>query len=140
MIEAIKIPVPDADSQLKLNTAASVVNWATTGGTRSTNLSRPGTGNLNSEKPSKNAFVCGKPQTKTTTLRIIQGSHARRIADCGLRIADFVCTSAVMPSRLSDSDLSPGKRQICFGCQTLRNKATAAIELTAATTSTSHGP
>ena len=39
--------------------------------------------------PSRNAFVCGNPQTKTTTLRIIQGSQARRISDFELRISNL---------------------------------------------------
>src|SRR3982074_1305629 len=83
------MPLPDADSQLKLKTAPSAVGFATTGGTRRTSLSRPGIGIFSSENPSRNAFVCGNPHTKTTTLRIIHGSQARRISDCELRISDF---------------------------------------------------
>src|SRR2546426_11307939 len=89
MTEARKIPLPVADSQLKLKAAASAVGFETTGGMRSTSLSRPGTGILGAEIPSSKAFVCGNPQTKTTTLRIIQGIQARRISDCELRIAEF---------------------------------------------------
>src|SRR5213080_5586107 len=90
MIEARKIPLPVADNQLKLKIAASAVGFATTGGMRITSLSRPGTGILGAEIPSSKAFVCGNPQTKTTTLRIIQGIQARRISDFGLRISDFI--------------------------------------------------
>ena len=80
MIDARKIPLPVADIQLKLKIAASAVGFATTGGTRITSLSRPSTGIVGAEIPSSKAFVCGNPQTKTTTLRIIQGIQARRIS------------------------------------------------------------
>src|SRR5438309_11620670 len=89
MIEATKIPLPVADSQLKLKTAASDVGFTTTGGMRITSLSRPGTGIFGAVIPSSKAFVCGNPQTKTTTLRIIHGIQARRISDFGLRISEF---------------------------------------------------
>src|SRR6266550_7562541 len=119
MIEASRIPLPEADSQLKLKTAPSAVGLATTGGIRTTSLSRPGAANLSNENPSRKLFVCGKPQTKTTTLRMIQGTHARRISDCEFRVAE------------SDVELagsSPGNRQMRFGRQIFRKTATAAIE------------
>src|SRR2546426_12682023 len=89
MIDARKIPLPVADNQLKLKTAASAVGFETTGGMRMTSLSRPVTGIFGAEIPSSKAFVCGNPQTKTTTLRIIHGIQARRISDFGLRISEF---------------------------------------------------
>ena len=155
MIEARKIPLPVADNQLKLKIAASAVGFATTGGIRITSLSRPGTGIFGSEIPSSKAFVCGSPQTKTTTLRIIHGSQARRISDCGLRIAEFserlaslVVGSFSKPSFSSPClcvsvaalITSPGKRQMRFGCQSFIKRASDARENTAATTSTNHGP
>src|SRR5712692_6440741 len=101
MIEASKMLLPDADRKLKLKTAFSAVGFATTGGTRSTSLSRPWIGIFGAEMPSRNPFVCGNPQTKTTTLRIIHGSQASIIANRGLRIADFVATSAAVSSTRS---------------------------------------
>src|SRR5205809_7508634 len=75
--DAKRIPLPVAESQLKLNIAASGRGFATTGGTLTTSLSRPATGIFGAETPSRNAFVCGNPQRKTTKLRIIQGTHDR---------------------------------------------------------------
>src|SRR5437016_13633042 len=125
MIEARKIPLPVADSQLKVKTAASGVGFATTGGMRITSLSRPGTGIFGAEIPSSKAFVCGNPQIKTTTLRIIHGSQARRILDCGLRNAEFkplvqsLSNSFVYAQWLCGSVAalitSPGKTQMRFG-------------------------
>src|SRR6267143_1240041 len=89
MIEASSIPLPEADNQLKLKTAPSAAGFATTGGMRRTSLSRPATGHRKSEKPSMNAFVCGSPHAKTTTLRIIHGVQALRISDFELRISEL---------------------------------------------------
>ena len=150
MTEARKIPLPVADSQLKLKTAASAVGFETTGGMRITSLSRPGTGILGAEIPSSKAFVCGNPQTKTTTLRIIQGIQARRISDFGLRIAEFrslvvesisnSLSSACLCVSVAAFITSPGKRQMRFGCQSFIKSASDASETTAATTSTNQGP
>src|ERR1700716_396227 len=78
MIEASKMPLPEADKKLKLKTAFSGAALATTGGTRRTSLSRPRIGIFGAAIPSRNPFVCGKPHTKTTMLRIIHGSQARK--------------------------------------------------------------
>src|SRR5882762_9670905 len=86
MIEASKMPLPEADKKLKLKTAFSAAGLATTGGTRRTSLSRPGIGILGAAIPSRNPLVCGNPQTKTTTLRIIHGSQAWNISDLEWRI------------------------------------------------------
>src|SRR5438105_9004025 len=86
MTEAIKIPLPEADSQLKLKIAFSAAGFTTTGGTRRTSLSSPGTGIFGAEIASRSIFVCGNPQMNTTMLRMIQGSQARRIADFEWRI------------------------------------------------------
>src|SRR4029079_14538527 len=79
MREAMKIPEPVAESQLKLKTAASGELFATTGGTRTTILSSHITGIFGADSPSSRVLTCGKPQMKTTTLRMIHGSHARRM-------------------------------------------------------------
>ena len=76
MMAATKIPVPVADSQLSAKTAASGRASGTTGGVRSTMLCSSRTGNRRIEMPSRSAFICGNPQTKTTMLRMIQGTHA----------------------------------------------------------------
>src|SRR5712691_951235 len=133
MIEANKMPLPDADRKLKLKIAFSAVGFATTGGTRSTNLSRPGIGILGAAMPSRNPFVCGNPQTKTTTLRMIHGSQARKVSEARpLGRASF--EGALADARASDT------RQMFFGCQNFKNNESEAIETIAATTSTSHGP
>ena len=81
MIDAKKIPLPVADNQLKVKIAPSGAGFATTGGTRITSLSRPGTEILAAEIPSRKDFVCGNPHANTTTLRMIQGNQARKILD-----------------------------------------------------------
>src|SRR5215813_4250607 len=96
---ARKIPVPVADSQLKLKTAASAAGFITTGGTRITSLSRAETGNRGKERLSRNDLVCGRPQMNTTALNIIQGNQAWKISDFELRIAD--CEMRISLSRPS---------------------------------------
>src|SRR5712691_6977432 len=135
------MPLPDADRKLKLKTAFSGAGFATTGGTRSTSLSRPGIGIFSAEMPSRNDFVCGNPQTNTTTLRIIHGSQARNISDFELRIVSEARASAraSLAGALPDGRASD-TRQMFFGFQNFRKNASEAIETIAATTSTSHGP
>ena len=74
----MRIAVPDADSQLKMNTAASGVGLATTGGMRSTILSRPAIGMFGAEMWLRNVFTCGVPHAKTITVRITHGISATR--------------------------------------------------------------
>src|SRR5678815_1408882 len=128
MSEAMKIPDPVADNQLKLNTAASAEFFATTGGTRTTILSNQGTGIFGAENPSSSALICGRPQRKTTTLRMIQGSQAWRTALVLWTWCFELCPSS--------SDIL----QIFLGVQNFRKTANAPIEVTAAITSTNHGP
>src|SRR5215217_3334227 len=71
-----RIPVPVAESQLKVKMAASAAFCGATGGTRKTTLCRPGTVILKMEIPLRKSFVPCKPQIKTSTLRRIQGTHA----------------------------------------------------------------
>src|SRR5213592_2243510 len=125
MIDAKKIPVPVADSQLKLKTAASLVGFATTGGIRITNLSSQGTGNFGAEMPSRSVLIWGNPHKKTTTLRTIHGNQARKISFEGwsfvLCALNFVlCSSGETCSRPVVLSLSC-RRQMRFGCQNLRN-------------------
>src|SRR5581483_5629362 len=95
--------------------------------------------------PSRKVFVCGKPQMKTTTLRMIQGSQGRSVSEArpegraGLAesCSDSLTSSpevALPVGRASDS------LQIRFGCHNFRNTASAAMETIDATTSTNHGP
>src|ERR1051326_1973112 len=151
MSEATKMPLPVADSQLKVKIAGSAVGLATTGGTRMTSLSSPGTKIFGAEIASSKDFVCGNPQTKTTTLRIIHGSQARTISDFGLRISEV---RSLMAGSMANSLFgssgpcvsapalipSPGKRQMRCGCQNFINSVSEASENTAATTATNHGP
>src|SRR5947207_12226237 len=136
MIEANKMPLPDADRKLKLKTAFSAVGFATTGGTRSTSLSRPGIGLFGAARPSRNPFVCGSPQMKTTTLRMIHGSQARNISDFELRnsdseleLGDASSTRSLPPPHAGCPRGDPGPlpvltscRQMFFGCQNFKNK------------------
>src|SRR5437899_139680 len=78
MIAVSRIAVPDAESQLKRNTAGSGVGLATTGAMRSTILSSPGIGMLGAEIPLSNAFTCGVPHANTITVRITHGRIATR--------------------------------------------------------------
>src|SRR2546425_6777729 len=111
IIEAKKIPLPVADNQLKLKTAASAVGLLTTGGIRMTSLSRFGTAIFGAESPSRKPFVCGNPQTKTTTLRIIHGNQARSVSEAG-PLGRVCFTAALAEARASDTC-----RQMRFGCQ-----------------------
>src|SRR5450755_1713671 len=94
MTAANRIPDPVAESQLKPNTAASGVGFATTGGIRWDNLFRPLTGNcglvillggvdqvLIEVNTFSGVFMTflpvNVPQQKTHTMSISQGSHAR---------------------------------------------------------------
>src|SRR5258708_4114101 len=161
MIEANRMPVPEADKKLKLRTAFSATDFGTTGGTRNTSLSRPQIGIFGAVIPSRNPLVCGKPQTKTTMLRIIHGCQALNISDLEFKSMSEARASARASSEVvlpdgwaSDTvrDSSPAstrslplpvltsKRQMRFGCQNRRNVVRAAIETIAATTSTNHGP
>src|SRR6266702_7795943 len=76
MMAAIRMPLPVADSQLKLNTAASGVLFATTGGTLMIRLCKPLTGILKTEILSRQALTLGSPQRNTSTLRMTHGVHA----------------------------------------------------------------
>src|SRR4029079_6746484 len=80
------------------------------------------------DRLSSHALVCGRPHTNTSTLRISHGVHARSTS------ADEGRTATVA------SGTSVSRRQTLAGFHTLRNAASAAIDVTAATTSTSHGP
>src|SRR6185437_775147 len=158
MIAAKKMPVPAADKKLKLKIAFSGVGDATTGGTRETSLCKLQTGILGAAIPSKKLFVCGRPQMKTTTLRTIQGSQGRNIADFRLPISNCSVSEARPSGRATSRDdlanslvtfspsvaLPNGRAsetlQIFFGCQNFRNNASAPMEQIAAVTSTNHGP
>src|SRR2546428_1043419 len=143
MIDAARMPLPEADSQLKLRIAFSAVGFATTGGTRRTSLSSPGIGIFGAEIPSSSDLVCGSPQTNTTTLRMIHGSQARRIADRVVSEARALArapSAAALPDgRASDTTRSlrlpflTSCSQIRFGCQNRRNSASEPIETIAAT-------
>src|SRR5665213_543402 len=76
MTDATRMPVPVAVSQLSVNKAGSKVGLATTGGTRWMKLCRPATAIFTVECASIHLENCGRPQTKTTTLRMSQGIQA----------------------------------------------------------------
>src|SRR5213592_3611641 len=76
MMAATRMPLPVADSQLKLNTAASAVFLATTGGTLRIRLCKPLTGILKIEILSRKALTLGSPHRNTSTLKMTHGVHA----------------------------------------------------------------
>src|SRR4051812_16075650 len=116
----MRIAVPDADNQLNRNTAGSAVGFATTGGMRSTILSRPGIGMLGAEMWLRNPFTCGVPHAKTITIRITHGISATR-------------SGTASPVGTEPADVAPRR-------QCLRKNAKQNIEQPAARMSTSHGP
>ena len=94
MIPEMRMPVPVALSQFKPKTAASLVGFATTGGTRIDSLLMPATGNCGlvillggvlqlaiEVNTFSGVFMMRLPvmvpQQKTMTLRMIQGTQAR---------------------------------------------------------------
>ena len=79
MSAAIRMPVPVAESQLSVYTAASGVGFVTTGGMRTTRLCRPSMGNFGAEIAFRKSLACGSPQMKTNTLRIAHGVQALMI-------------------------------------------------------------
>src|SRR4051812_26533618 len=79
MIDAMRIAVPVADSQLKMKTAPSGAGVATTGGTRVTSLSSPAIASFGDDTPLRKFFTVGRPQANTTTLRMIHGVHERSV-------------------------------------------------------------
>ena len=58
--------------------AASGVGFVTTGGTRTTRLCKPSMGKRGADSPFRSSLTCGRPQAKTSTLRIAHGVHAFR--------------------------------------------------------------
>src|SRR5262245_39734397 len=113
MTAAIRMAVPVADSQLRVNTAGSAVGCATTGGTRCTSWSNPAATIFGAEIPFSKLLIEGSPQRNTTALKISQGRSDRR---------------------MSDQFAAPG-------CPFHRKNTTSdTTEHAAATTSTSHGP
>src|SRR5216684_1145456 len=76
MTAAIRMLLPVADSQLKLNTASSGALLATTGGTLRIKLCSPLTGILKTEVLSRRLLTLGSPQRKTSTLKMTQGTQA----------------------------------------------------------------
>src|ERR1051326_7916541 len=83
---ASRTPVPVADNQLRVNTAGSAAADATTGGTRSTRLWSPATLSLGAEIALRRFFTEGSPQRNTSTVRMIQGAHARAMGPAGVAL------------------------------------------------------
>src|SRR5689334_17358687 len=122
MSAAMRIAVPLADSQLKVNTAGSAVARATTGGIRWIILSRPGTASFGAEIASSRALTLGNPQMNTITDSRTQGSHG----DGPVALVAATGWTALRSS---------------FPPRHTRRKAVRqSIEVTEAIMSTSHGP
>src|SRR5215207_809114 len=89
MTAARRIAVPVAESQLRLNTAASADGVATTGGTRKMALSSPATGNFGAEIALSAAFTCGSPHANTSPLSTTHGRYAFALTrGAGVRLGD----------------------------------------------------
>jgi hypothetical protein len=104
---------------------------------RTTRLFKPSIGNLGAEIALSQVLICGSPHRNTSTLRIAHGVHAFTI---WARVNPW----RTAPASASACDTVAPSRDVLvhtfFGCQILRNSASAAIEQIAAITSTSHGP
>ena|SRR5436190_14553245 len=122
MIAAMRIAVPLADSQLKVNTAGSAVARTTTGGTRWIILSKPGIASFGAEMASSFALTLGRPQRKTMTLSKTHGSQGEGCLAV-VTAGGFVGVASSLPPR-----------------HTRRNAVRQTIDVTAAMMSTSHGP
>src|SRR3954463_15940900 len=118
-IAATRMLVPVAERMLKENTAGSGVGATTTGATRTTTLSSPGTWICGAYTWFNHAFDFGSPVVKTRTQRIIQGIHARTVPDPAAGFEAARCSS---------------------GRNTFTNAATHPMHTTPDTTSTSTGP
>ena len=131
------MPVPVADSQLRAKTAASGVGVGDDrrhAHARGCAARRPGTAAI--EMPSSNALICGRPQTKTSTLRMTHGVQALMTCARVKRVPPAArCASACDVVRLADV-LGPRRRRLPDS-QEQRERA---HRDDAATTSTSHGP
>src|ERR1700686_1737047 len=126
---ATRMPEPVAVNQFKEYTAASPVGLRTTGGTRCIIWCNPTTGNLGAEILSSAILTVGNPHKKTSTLKTSHGTQA-------------LTTVAVLWPWVPRASRAPScsKPQIRLGCHFIKKRINAAIETTAATTSTSQGP
>src|SRR5690348_21474 len=93
--------------------------------------------NLGAESLLSASFACGSPQMNTSTLRIAHGVHA--LMTCA-RVNPCLTAIALASSWLTPSPSRVALVHTVAGRQIFRNAASAAIEHTDATTSTSHGP
>ena len=131
------MPVPVAERRLRLYTAASMRGAATTGGIFCTSSCRPATGTFEIQTPSSAARTCGVPHRNTQTLRMTHGIQARRSAAIATGGSE---TTAVAPCSVPPGAVAGIAVIGCAGCQTRRKSASVAIDTSAATISTSHGP
>src|SRR5689334_3611248 len=150
----MRMPVPVAESQLSLNSAASgLVGWlavggGTTGGVRTTTLCSPGMAKLGAEIRFRAFFTAGTPQIKTSTLRRIHGIQACRTRagsgastfvnaapEAGVVVAVVEAVEAV-----EAAPAAAGIFQASRGFQTLSSATRAIIEQSEARISTSQGP
>src|SRR4029453_17627488 len=96
---------PVAESQFRVKTAGSASSFGTTGGTRTTALSRWGTATLTTERSSQKRFTWGVPQAKTKRDKSSHGIQAAAAA----RGLGWGAVAGAGPS------LSCAKRQIVRG-------------------------
>ena len=126
---AARTPVPGAASQLKLKIAFSNSTFGTTGGVRKTRPCKYGQGKLRVTLFSM-AFTGGRPQMKTATVSIIQGTQALTTSEVE---RETTCTDGPLES-------SPGSEKGLFGFQTSIRQARHAIDSTPPRMSVSSGP
>src|SRR5262245_40603613 len=106
---------------------------------RTTRLWSPSIGNFGDDIALSHVLISGIPHRNTSTLRIAHGVHA--LITCA-RL--YFSVTAIAPALRKTCGAASASRvvlvQTFFGCQILRNSASAPMEQIAAITSTSHGP
>src|SRR6266540_736079 len=155
-----RIPVPVAESQLKVNTASSGfvgfsgVGVGTTGGVRMTTLCNPATENFGAETLLRILYTCGIPQMNTSKLNNTHGTQARMtwerdVEEAGSRTAAGAGSGAfpfvaradkAVRGPLTASAPASVAVQLSRGRQHFKRMPSAAIEHMEAMMSTSHGP
>src|SRR5215468_7740658 len=138
MIAAISMPVPVNDRYVNANTAPSCVGLATTGGTLSIMLCRPGTGKFQVKIGLTAALNQPVPQISSTAQTMIHGSSAAQI--CGLvSLTSLAGFGGGMVAAESSWLRSAGDSHSSFGRQIFRKPIRQAMEMSDAPMSTIHG-
>ncbi len=123
---------------MKAKIALSVAGLATTGGTFCTMLCRPSTVKFQVKIGFTRLLNQPEPQTSSSTQTMIQGSSALHTCSRVGFTSGSAETGGMVPAD-SSRVRSAGDSHSFFGCHTLRNRISAAIEISEAPMSTIHG-